>query len=100
MEVLGRGRVGVSGSRDAVASGCEGFVDGGLDAGKLCGGHAGEVQQVGCAVCEGDVEVWGRDVLVVEAFESFSRDFILMWWVDEICYVDLISSNAYHEVRI
>lgn len=84
-----------------MASGCEGFVDGGLDAGELCGGHAGEVQEVGCAVCEGDVEVWGwggvscwSAMIILGSFE-----FILMWWVEEIRYVDLISSNIFHKVR-
>ena len=29
-----------------MAGGCEGFVDGDLDAGELCGGHAGEVEKL------------------------------------------------------
>lgn len=57
LEILGHGGVGVSGSWDAVACRGESFVDGGLDAGEFGGGHAGEVQEVGGAVCQGDVEI-------------------------------------------
>ena len=36
---------------------CEGLVHGDGDAGEFGGGHAGEVQELGCAVDEGDVEI-------------------------------------------
>lgn len=41
-----------------MAGGCECLVDGDLDAGELCGGHADEVEEVEGRVDEGDVEVW------------------------------------------
>lgn len=55
-EVLGARRVGVRRRGRTVARGREGFVDGGLDAGQLCGGHAREGEVEG-AVYEGYVEV-------------------------------------------
>lgn len=36
----------VCGCRCSVAGGGEGFVDGDLDAGEFCVGHAGEVEEV------------------------------------------------------
>lgn len=46
-----------------MAGGGEGFVHGDLHRGELCGGHAGEVQEVQGGVHEGYVEVCVRAVL-------------------------------------
>jgi len=43
-----------------VAGCCEGFVDGDLDGGEFCVGHAGEVEEVEGGIYEGDVEVCSR----------------------------------------
>lgn len=40
-----------------MAGGGEGFVDCRLDGGEFCVGHAGEMEELGGRVCEGDVEV-------------------------------------------
>jgi len=60
--------------RRLVAGGREGFVDGDLDRGQLCGGHAREVQEVEGAVYEGDVEVWNRSVGSVSRRGSIASD--------------------------